>query len=108
VTLQRHCRYNESMAEIEQIKSRIMVWARETAGLSLEEAAEKLGLETSSRTTGAEKLARTWHRRRSSHWPDRGDGGYDATLSGLAVRKFPPHTSSGRDGVGNHFTHWGA
>ena len=44
------------MAESEQINPRILVWARETAGLSLEEAAEKLGLGTSSRSTAAEKL----------------------------------------------------
>ena len=45
------------MAESEQINPRILMWARETAGLSLEEAAEKLGLGTSSRSTAAEKLA---------------------------------------------------
>lgn len=44
------------MAETEEINPRILGWARETAGLSLEEAAEKLGLETSSRSTAADKL----------------------------------------------------
>jgi hypothetical protein len=44
------------MSEIEQINPRIMVWAHETAGLSLEEAADKLCLETSFRGTGAEKF----------------------------------------------------
>lgn len=44
------------MAENEQINPRILMWARETAGLSLEEAAEKLGLGTSSRSTATEKL----------------------------------------------------
>jgi hypothetical protein len=52
----RHCRFNSRMPGIEQINPRIVVWARETAGLSLEEAADKLGLETSSRSTGTEKL----------------------------------------------------
>jgi Zn-dependent peptidase ImmA (M78 family) len=56
IPLRWHCDYNPTMAEIEQINPRIMVWARETAGLSLEEAADKLGLETSSRSSGAEKL----------------------------------------------------
>jgi Zn-dependent peptidase ImmA (M78 family)/transcriptional regulator with XRE-family HTH domain len=45
------------MAEHEQINPRILAWARETAGLSLEEAAQKLGLASTGRTTGAEKLA---------------------------------------------------
>jgi Zn-dependent peptidase ImmA (M78 family)/transcriptional regulator with XRE-family HTH domain len=45
------------MTEIQQINPRILVWARETAGLSLEEAAEKLGLTSSSRSTAPEKLA---------------------------------------------------
>ena len=44
------------MAETEQINPSILQWARETAGFSLQEAADRLGLETSSRRTGAEKL----------------------------------------------------
>jgi Zn-dependent peptidase ImmA (M78 family) len=44
------------MPNAEQINPRILMWARETAGLSLEEAADKLGLATSSRSTAAEKL----------------------------------------------------
>lgn len=44
------------MTETEQINPRILAWARETAGISLEEAAEKLGLTSSSRSTAAEKL----------------------------------------------------
>jgi hypothetical protein len=39
------------MVETEQINPPILVWARETAGLSLEAAAEKLGLTSSSRST---------------------------------------------------------
>ena len=36
----------------------IMVWARETAGLTLEEAAKKLDFRNSSRSSAVEKLAR--------------------------------------------------
>ena len=39
------------------INPEIMVWARETAGLTRQEAARKLGFRDSSRTTAAEKLA---------------------------------------------------
>ena len=45
------------MAVIEQINPRLLVWARETAGLTVDEAAEKLGLTSSSRSTSVEKLA---------------------------------------------------
>ena len=45
------------MAETEDINPHILVWARETAGLSLDEAAVKLGLTSSSRGTAVEKLA---------------------------------------------------
>ncbi len=44
------------MGSVEQINPRILTWARETAGLSLPEAAEKLGLKDTTKTTGAEKL----------------------------------------------------
>ncbi len=40
-----------------QVNPAIMVWARETAGLSQEEAARKLGFQDSSRSSAAEKLA---------------------------------------------------
>lgn len=40
-----------------KVNPEIMVWARETAGLSLEEAAKKLDFRDSSRSTAAEKLA---------------------------------------------------
>lgn len=40
----------------EAINPHILVWAREAAGLSLEEAAARLGLRTSERSTAAEKL----------------------------------------------------
>jgi Zn-dependent peptidase ImmA (M78 family) len=45
------------MTETEDINHTILAWARETAGFSLEEAADKLGLTSSSRGTGSEKLA---------------------------------------------------
>ena len=44
------------MATGVQINPRILAWARETAGLSPEESAAKLGLKTTAKATGAEKL----------------------------------------------------
>lgn len=44
------------MAQGVQINPRLLAWARETAGLSLEEAAAKLGLRTTAKLTAAEKL----------------------------------------------------
>jgi Zn-dependent peptidase ImmA (M78 family)/transcriptional regulator with XRE-family HTH domain len=44
------------MARAVQINPRLMAWARETAGLSLEEAAAKLGLKDTTKATAAEKL----------------------------------------------------
>ncbi|MBC9209588.1 ImmA/IrrE family metallo-endopeptidase [Roseomonas aerophila] len=45
------------MAQAAQINPDILAWARETAGLSLEEAAGKLGLTSTAKATAAEKLA---------------------------------------------------
>lgn len=45
-----------AMAHSEQINPRILVWARETAGLTVDEAAEKLGLKDSARATARQKL----------------------------------------------------
>jgi Zn-dependent peptidase ImmA (M78 family)/transcriptional regulator with XRE-family HTH domain len=44
------------MAQVAQINPRLLTWARETAGLSLEEAAVKLGLKDTTKATAAEKL----------------------------------------------------
>ena len=44
------------MAQAEQINPRILAWARETAGLTVGEAAEKLGLKDSAKATAIEKL----------------------------------------------------
>ena len=44
------------MAHAEQINPRMLTWARETAGLSVEEAAASLGLKDSAKATAAEKL----------------------------------------------------
>jgi len=44
------------MARAENINPAILVWARETAGLTLHEAAERLGLSSSARGTAEEKL----------------------------------------------------
>ncbi|NEY91850.1 ImmA/IrrE family metallo-endopeptidase [Tabrizicola oligotrophica] len=41
----------------EAINPAVLVWARETAGLSIEEAAHKIGLTSGTRGTDAEKLA---------------------------------------------------
>ncbi len=40
-----------------RVNPEIVVWARETAGLNLEEAARKLGFRNSSRSTASEKLS---------------------------------------------------
>ena len=40
-----------------RINPEIVVWARETAGLTQEEAAKRLGFHDSSRSSAAEKLA---------------------------------------------------
>jgi transcriptional regulator with XRE-family HTH domain len=45
------------MSETAQINPKILTWARETAGLSVDEAAERLGLRDSAKATAAEKLA---------------------------------------------------
>lgn len=44
------------MAQDEQINSKMLLWARETAGLSVEEAADKLGLKDTARARGVDKL----------------------------------------------------
>ncbi|MFC7739369.1 ImmA/IrrE family metallo-endopeptidase [Roseomonas sp. GCM10028921] len=44
------------MAQAVQINPRLLAWARETAGLSPEEAAAKLGLKATTKITAAEKL----------------------------------------------------
>ena len=50
-------RSNENMvARAENINPEILTWARETAGLSLEEAAARLGFATSARSTSTQKL----------------------------------------------------
>ena len=44
------------MGPSERINPDILKWARETAGLSLAEAAEKLGLKDTAKATAVEKL----------------------------------------------------
>jgi Zn-dependent peptidase ImmA (M78 family)/transcriptional regulator with XRE-family HTH domain len=44
------------MVDAEQINPRILAWARETAGLSVAEAAEKLGLKDTAKASAVEKL----------------------------------------------------
>jgi Zn-dependent peptidase ImmA (M78 family) len=44
------------MSEDVQINPRLLAWARRTAGLSVEEAAEKLGLKDTAKKSGADKL----------------------------------------------------
>ena len=44
------------MAQDEQINPKMLLWARETAGLSVEEAADKLGLKDTARARGIDKL----------------------------------------------------
>lgn len=45
------------MRQTEDINPRILAWARETAGLTVEEAADKLALGSSERVTAASKLS---------------------------------------------------
>lgn len=45
------------MPRVENINPKVLVWARETAGLSPNEAAERLGIASSERSSAAEKLA---------------------------------------------------
>jgi Zn-dependent peptidase ImmA (M78 family)/transcriptional regulator with XRE-family HTH domain len=45
------------MRQTEDINPRILAWARETAGLTVEEAADKLALGSSERATAASKLS---------------------------------------------------
>lgn len=45
------------MARTEGINPEILVWARETAGLSLDEAAEKVGLTSGAKLSATEKLS---------------------------------------------------
>lgn len=47
------------MAQAVRINPGLLIWARETAGLSLEEAAVKLGLKPTRQSTAEEKLAQT-------------------------------------------------
>jgi transcriptional regulator with XRE-family HTH domain len=44
------------MVQGDEINPRILRWARETAGLSVREAAEKLGLKDTGKATAVEKL----------------------------------------------------
>lgn len=44
------------MAQDEQINHRMFLWGRETAGLSIEEAAEKLGLKDTAKARAVDKL----------------------------------------------------
>ncbi len=54
----------------------IMVWARETAGLTQEEAATKLGFRDSSKSSAVEKLARIERGQKEPSRPaiDKDDG----------------------------------
>ncbi len=45
-----------TMVNLEQINPRMLSWARETAGFSVPEAAEKLGLKDTAKATATEKL----------------------------------------------------
>lgn len=44
------------MSVEEAINPVVLAWARETAGLSIEEAVHKIGLTSGTRATAAEKL----------------------------------------------------
>jgi cytoskeletal protein RodZ len=52
---------------IEDINPQLLRWARETAGLTIEQAAAKLGLKDAGRMTAAEKLEAVETGHRSVH-----------------------------------------
>lgn len=49
-------RVGKHMSAVDAINPAVLVWARETAGLSTDEAAQKIGLTSGTRGTAAEKL----------------------------------------------------
>ena len=65
------------MGPSERINPDILKWARETAGLSLAEAAEKLGLKDTAKATAVEKLHKleTGERRPRPNFLAEGRGG---------------------------------
>lgn len=68
------------MAQTEQINHKLLIWARETAGLSVEEAAEKPGLRDTAKATAAEKL-------RAIEFGHRGLGQSTLQKAALAYRR---------------------
>jgi transcriptional regulator with XRE-family HTH domain len=94
-----HYPYNEPIPETEEINPGILVWARETAGLSLEEAAEKLGLTSSSRSPATEKLTalETGNRAPASQQLQRAAAAYRRPLVAFYLDKPPDRGKRGED-----------
>ena len=82
-----------------QVNPAIMVWARETAGLSQEEAAKKLGFQDSSISSAAEKLARIERGQKEPSRPQllKMAGQYRRPLLTFYLSKPPQKTNRGVD-----------
>ncbi len=87
------------MARAENINPGILAWARETAGLSLEDAASRIGIHASAELSAAEKLEAL---ERGQKFPTRNQLAKIATvyrrpLITFYLREPPPRASRGED-----------
>ena len=82
-----------------KVNPAIMVWARETAGLTQEEAAKKLGFQDSSRSSAVEKLALIEHGRKEPSRPQltKMAGQYRRPLLTFYLSKPPQKSNRGVD-----------
>ena len=82
-----------------KVNPAIMVWARETAGLTQKEAASKLGFQDSSRSSAAEKLARIERGQKEPSRPQliRMAGQYRRPLLTFYLSKPPQKSNRGVD-----------
>lgn len=82
-----------------KVNPAIMVWARETAGLTQEEAARKLGFQDSSRSSAVEKLALIEHGRKEPSRPQltKMAGQYRRPLLTFYLSKPPQKSNRGVD-----------
>jgi len=87
------------MARKEEINPEVLVWARETAGLSLDEAAARVGLTTGSKSSATEKLTQF---ERGEKSPTRNQllkfaATYRRPLVSFYMRNPPPRGERGED-----------
>jgi Zn-dependent peptidase ImmA (M78 family)/transcriptional regulator with XRE-family HTH domain len=87
------------MTHSEHINPAMLSWARETAGLSVERAAEKLGLKDSARATAADKLRaiETGDGRVSEGLLDKAASAYRRPLVAFYLAEPPPRGERGED-----------